>query len=224
MRKINVIKNERLRALRNSSTESQLRESLNLLSERFKANGYPTSVLHKFLFNDAISRDQRKKDNAKQNAIRINMPFVNDRWVNKVFNCIRKANLPIPIIPIFRTNTPLSRKFFPPSPISCGSHCVCSGQNLCNRKNIVYKIVCKLCSNVYIGETHRTFRKRINEHLSMATSQVFHHFTVIHKCSPLLTHISPSIVSHGFFDSYHRRRVEMSTIESSRPQINVRKQ
>jgi len=39
----------------------------------------------------------------------------------------------------------------------------------CETKNIVYKITCKLCNQIYIGEACRTAHFRIGEHLRYAT-------------------------------------------------------
>ena len=39
--------------------------------------------------------------------------------------------------------------------------------NMCQDKNLVYKIECTLCNqkNVYIGSTYRCLKTRINEHI-----------------------------------------------------------
>ena len=65
----------------------------------------------------------------------------------------------------------------------CGQKCICKNQNMCLKKNIVYKITCTLCNPTYIEETSRTIRTRINEHTNQRFSGVHKHFIETQKIS-----------------------------------------
>ena len=94
-----------------------------------------------------------------------------------------------------------------------------NGEN-CACKYVVYFIQYKFCSAKYIGETGRTMRSRLREHLSSPTSLVFAHLMQQHA------HAEPgdltwSILHAGVNRCDVRRRLENREIRSRNPQINV---
>ena len=65
----------------------------------------------------------------------------------------------------------------------------------CNATGVVYKIICKYCNHVYIGENSRSLHKRLMEHTWYANSPtnypeeaLFIHYTTYHiNCKPDLS-------------------------------------
>ena len=90
----------------------------------------------------------------------------------------------------------------------------------CNSKFIVYFIECRLCSATYVGETKRTMRSRLREHLALPTSQVFCHLSNQHaRAEP--GDLSWSILHAGVARCDVRRRLEFYEIRSRNPVLNV---
>ena len=54
-----------------------------------------------------------------------------------------------------------------------GQKYTCENHNMCLKKNTVYKITCTLCKDIYIRETSRTIRTRVNEHTNQKFSEVY---------------------------------------------------
>ena len=217
--KINLIKSERLRAIRNSNSTVSSFESLNLIKSRFISNGYPSSFVNRYLFNDP---QRRRHSQSSHQPIFLRFPFINDRFANKVRRYLVRSNFPVKVIPIFISSPPLSILLQNRPKLVCPSNCLCAHRNLCLKKNIVYSIVCNLCNASYIGETHRTFFSRIKEHLSHSSgSLVFDHFKSAHNSSISIDLISTSILDSGFKDSLQRKAAERLFISSRRPSINV---
>ena len=87
-------------------------------------------------------------------------------------------------------------------------------------KNIVYRITCNQCNSSYIGETHRTYRTRILEHLKSDSSNVFRHL-ISHHFQPNIQLIKHQIVMSGFIHTLHRKEFELYTIKNENPLINI---
>ena len=90
----------------------------------------------------------------------------------------------------------------------------------CNCKFVVYFIECCLCSATYVGETKRSMRSRLSEHLASPTSQVFSHLTNQHAHAEPGS-ISWSILHAGVTRCDVRRRLEFYEIRSHSPLLNV---
>ena len=175
-------------------------------------------MINRYLFYQHI-RNNRLNNNRK--VIYLRVPFVDCHSERYISNLFSKSPLPVLIRPIFITPQPLSKQLRQTSAPLCGEPCICDNKSLCLRKNIVYEIQCKLCTASYIGETHRTFRSRILEHLSQSTSKVFNHVSKFHKFSPLISHISFKIKSSGFKDTLQRKSFEFNEIKKFKPTLNI---
>ena len=108
----------------------------------------------------------------------LTLPFVNDAIVAKVNKVIRKSKFNVKVS--WRNENKLKNLLVKSaiSPVHCpaGSRrCRCCENGLrdrCTEKNVVYKIHCNLCSDVfYIGETKRPVRLRFNEHVNDAINR-----------------------------------------------------
>jgi hypothetical protein len=222
-RKINVLRTERLRAIRNCSTEAESRRAMIELSEKFKSNGYPSYFLQRYFWlNKPLSQvTKRTNENEKKKYVYLKFPYINESFSRKVMASLRKADLPVVIRPVFKTSLPLNAQLRGTSSVQCGRECVCGSNNCCYTKNVVYLIVCNICSARYVGETFRTCRSRIIEHLKSDSSLVRQHFLRQHHGPPTVATISFSFVGRGFDSTLQRKARERELILSFGANINV---
>ena len=54
----------------------------------------------------------------------------------------------------------------------------------CKTRNIIYVITCKKCSKQYVGETYRTFKERMTEHIQYVKHKKLERTTGAHFNSP----------------------------------------
>ena len=81
---------------------------------------------------------------------------------------------------VFTSERPLSKAFRPKfQPHACPSGCLACATSekphSCFRKCVVYKVSCSKCSAIYIGQTERTIRSHILEHIKREDSCVRQH-------------------------------------------------
>lgn len=214
--KIGIIKGERIRAERLSSNEEMKLASLKLIKDKFLKNGYPNKIISKHLF----SNSKFNKNKPKTNTV-IKLPFVNEKCSQIMQNLIKKSKLKHNPRIIFKTQAPLGILLQKPRQNFCGPKCICDGKNSCNKKNVTYKITCTICKETYIGETCRTIRTRIKEHLKQKESEVLKHFQNIHKILPELHNISWKTLGTGYISALHRKKHEEILIKNENPKINV---
>ena len=123
----------------------------------------------------------------------------------------------------FITQKPLSQLVRQPQPPPCPAKCSCGNRSLCLKKDITYDIHCNLCesNDSYVGESFRTFNRRMVEHSTQRQSHVFQHFHRHHPNIPILPNITTGIVAAGFADANHRRAYESNLIRTTKPPINI---
>ena len=214
--KKNILKNELRRAIRNGSDEEQKEIGIEAISTRYHAYGYPSRVIRRTLRN--VRSDRVKSET--QEKIFISLTFMNDNAVREIRRTLHKCNLNNHVCVSFKSRNLCSilRK-------SDERTCKCKfcvkniGKGSCYSKNVVYRIECTICKAFYIGETTRTMRSRLREHLSVPTSNVFEHL-LQHHVIPDAQFIGWTVLHSGLPNLDIRRRVETSEIHSQRPTIN----
>ena len=128
----------------------------------------------------------------------------------------------IQFVPIFVMARALASQLQKPCKRPCGRGCICGSRNMCLVKDVVYEIVCKHCQAKYIGETHRTLRQRLSEHVSAySRSHVYAHISRMHKNQPSLADLQFNIRQGGFQNALHRKAFEADLITLEKPSINV---
>jgi len=217
-RKTSILKTENLRAIRTGTSTSNRRYAQSFLARRFIANGYPIGIVNQAFqtLTDSIQRQQTSND-----ILFIKLLYVSDHFCTLVRRLIRRANLPFKIRVSFIQPPNLANLLKPSINLSCGSNCICSNSNICNTKNCVYIIKCLKCNNEYCGETSRTIRSRIKDHLSQSHSNVYKHFQLIHNILPSLPEISFKILEKNFVNTLHRQAAEKRHIQQKQCLINV---
>jgi hypothetical protein len=168
----------------------------------------------------------KKEQQPKTKKLFITMPFVNDNQVREIRRSLRKCNLD-ELISVSFTSKTLSSLLRPVNNLVCKTNCEYCKSNsqdkTCKIKNIVYRIECGLCNDIYIGETSRTMQSRIKEHCKMHSSQVFNHFVTHHpNVTPGPDVITWSVLHAGLRHTQIRRSVEECEIRSKAPGMNLK--
>ena len=124
---------------------------------------------------------KENKNNVRDQPVTyIKIPFVNEKQRRKILGLRRSTNNQRKIRVIFQTELPLGVSLRPAKeclacPRNCRACASASFPNCCNKKSCIYKITCQQCQKCYIGQTKRTMRSRIYEHLTSNDSAVFQH-------------------------------------------------
>ena len=220
--KIGVIKTEKLRAERISSDLIQKQISLGMIKSKLLKNGYPYRIIKKYLYNEQITdnTNYKKKDKNKIDSV-IKLPYINEKSSQKMQYLIRKSTLNANPRIIFKTPPPLSICLQKQQNKICRTGCLCDNRNICNKKNIIYKITCTICNAFYIGETSRTIRTRIKEHMKQKESEIFKHFKSNHKEKLDINRIKWEIIGSGYISASHRKEHEKILIKQKNPEINI---
>ena len=153
----------------------------------------------------------------------LTLPFTSDQQARAVRSTLRKCGLHDHLTVSFVSRNLASllkpRKLKACPKTNC-IYCTAGGGTDCWSKECVYKIKCSHCSSFYIGETKRTMRSRLREHISSDNSLVFQHLR-FHSSLPSLSDIEWNIVHFGLPHWSLRRRVELSEITNQDPDINI---
>ena len=217
-----IVTGEVNRAIKCSTDSTTQKKSLNLITELFTANGYPKTFIKAIIRRTIHKNRQRnnKQDNEpeeseQQQFTYVKLPFINEEFKRQAISVVKRSRIPN-IRLQFINGQPLSKVFAPPkTKQNCQSECemckLSSKPNLCLKKNVLYKIECSICGIVYIGETGRTIRSRIKEHLTMEKQTVYKHLES-HKKSRLPT-IKWMILHANIVNDAVRKYVEAFEIQ-----------
>lgn len=184
-RKRSLLIGENWRATRNSSSSSLVATSKSMLRRRFIANGYPQRLVKTFF--DGSPQAQREDKENPTSFIRL--PFVDEASKRHIMKLVRDCDLLDKVRVIFQTEKPLCRRWRrkrekPVCEASCWSCQIAVKTGKCYWKHVVYQITCDICSKLYIGQTERTMRSRLREHVQSEESAVYQHSTIAHQTFP----------------------------------------
>ena len=192
-----------------------------MIKRRFASNGYPVSVLRK------CERRARfpppMKDTKKR--VFLALPFMSEQQARDIRGTVRKCGLQDHIAINFYSRT-LSQVLKPRYAKNCPkvncAFCEAGDETDCWIKECVYRIDCRHCDSFYVGETKRTIRSRLREHLTSDTSLVHEHL-LRHTAVPSLSDIHWCLLHRGLGGWQLRRRVELSAIQKLNPDINIQR-
>ena len=184
-RKRALLLGENWRTIRNSSS-SKVRQSKFNLRRRFIANCYPKKWVNDLY--DKMPMRHRDEDEEKPITY-MKLPYIDEVSKRQVMRLRRKCQLDNRIRIIFQTAKPLShrwrkKKERPRCDQSCWTCNLTRRKQRCYTKHVVYEISCILCDEKYIGQTDRTVRSRLKEHVQSQESAVFQHATIVHQTLP----------------------------------------
>ena len=173
--KSHYINNERNRIKSRCSNAVSTNIHLAHFDSVLALNNYPSNFINS-------SKHRRKRRNNRNKPVSMssssasyfNIPFVNDVINNKIRAGFIKENLNVRLS--HRTSSlrsALTSK--PPNAPTCNKKDCALDNNLCFRRNVVYKITCNKCHKHYIGSTIRDLHTRIHEHFNLNNSSVYKH-------------------------------------------------
>ena len=168
--KTNTVINLYREASRIASGPQEREHSLKILDDLLTKNGYqePRSYVNR-------RRSNRNNLNSDDNRTVLRLDFISDSISNRIRNYVKQNRLPIKVTfsparklrNIVCNNRPYDkRKCIMNSCKICPL--LISKNKDCEVKNVVYKIRCKICDQLYIGETCRRAHDRLGEHLRYA--------------------------------------------------------
>jgi hypothetical protein len=220
----NIIRNEMKRAINNGSGPSEKARGIKLMEQRYRSNGYPHKVIRK-----AISEARRPSipKEAGYRKIYLSLPYRSERGVREIRQCLRKTSLNDFVCVNF-ISRPLHRILLRNGESQClNKECVwCQreeGKCSCMTKFCVYLIRCRAspnCSAEYVGETQRTMRARLREHVTVNTSHVQRHLLAMHG-NANIEQLSWKVLHRGLQNFTIRRKIEAHEIALRRPLLNV---
>ena len=212
-----ILTSEFRRATRNGSGPLAIERGRSIISQRYMANGYPRHIIRRALhrFDHPIQQDKTKK------RAYLSLPFLDENSTREIRRAASKYGLSDFLSLTFKSYT-LSSLLKPRRPSLCfKSGCkfclISSSGDNCSRKFVVYLIECRLCPATYIGETARTMRSRLHEHVSSSTSHVFQHLRNAHAEAEL-EHLTWRILHSGLHSFVLRRKIELTEICSRSPE------
>ena len=184
-RKRALLIGEKYRLLRNSSKDNTF-PSATILRQRFANNGYPTKWLNKYF--DSDPRERAKLDRPTPRTF-VRLPFTGERTRRRIFDLANRTGLADHVRILFTTERPLGQRWRlqkerPRCDAQCWTCETAEVRRRCYTKYAVYELTCRQCQAKYVGQTARTVRSRIREHVTSASSAFFRHVMECHQSIP----------------------------------------
>ena len=210
--KINYARNEIKRIAERCTKKEDFKKHVSEFERILRRNGYDTKTIET---SKCMRQRKVKKVSRSENVFYFQMPFVSDRINNKVRKVFKDYNIPVKIAHRSYTLKQILQK--KEEKQNCELKNCTLNNNLCERKNCVYKMKCQRCNDFYIGSTKRKLHQRVREHLTSERSSVFRHRTVCRSAFDV------SIVGVDICERGLRLR-EAITIQQQRPSINSKEE
>ena len=140
-------------------------------------NGYPQCLIDETLQTGSSSHHHIRHDNTNPNWLYFKIPYISDAVDNRINTLFEKEGL---LVRITHKSTKLQQILRPKNnnPTSCNkSECTTSREHLYFVRNIVYRITCSRCYQIYICSTIRSLHDHVKERLSKCASSAYKHFT-----------------------------------------------
>ena len=147
-------------------------------------DGYPKKFINSAIQHTLHTQPQRENTDKY-----VYIPLlINEELKRRALSIVRRTGLEN--IRLHFDKGPSLSKIFAPrkEKLSCSDNCdtckLAIKANLCKIKNTIYLINCLHCHLVYVGETGRTIRSRIKEHLRMDKQTIHVHLIRTHNFDP----------------------------------------
>ena len=181
--KINIIRTDAARVIRNCSKLSFIYGHLENLKEAFIKSGYPSNLIDRILVpelqkaelghfghksimqrqKEKERKDEKEKDEPKKDEFILKIPYVNEFYTRKMKAGVKNNKINAKVV--VKSGLNLRSKLIPTNVQEC--NCIGCSMNIpCNIRNYIYKAQCLHCPEFYIGASHRPGKERINEYES----------------------------------------------------------
>ena len=133
-------------------------------------NGYP-SFIAKSMFKRLQSTSNENAKNQDDDKIKIfvKVPFIGEKGEQLLKSCIRKLHR-------FTKNNVVFVKMFDTKKVSM--FCPVKDKiSVTHKSNVIYKLKCPGCGEIYIGKTDRCLIVRLQEHGTRKDQPMFHHLS-----------------------------------------------
>jgi hypothetical protein len=156
-------------------TEFTKSEEISTVTTRLVNNGYSKEQI-----TNVTSRINRTPRDKPEYTTFVKIPFRSESQRHQIMQLCKRTGMAEKIRIIFTTERSLAWQFRPPHekpacPVNCIACQTAERPATCFTKNVVYKVACSLCNAVYVGQTERTIRSRIQEHTKSSNSHVYQH-------------------------------------------------
>lgn len=216
-----------------SSDDNYVEESYQIIDRLLLANGYVEP--RKFIEYRAPRQNHLPKLTAMDgDRVPLSLPYMSESINNNIIRYIRSHDIPIRVIftpgrklrDIFCCSRPYDRK-------TCfNRRCqICprlTDGSDCSTVGVVYRIICKLCNQVYIGETSRSLHERLMEHCRYAScpanypdEALSHHYLQYHN--GVKPDLSFSVLDR-VNNTVSRKIREAFYITNQEPEINLKEE
>ncbi len=148
-----------------------LREFQQIVDQLLRYNGYSSPRQYINYRHKTIST---RIGNSDDKMVSLKLPYISEQITDKILRFIKSHSLPINVI--FTPGKKLRDLFCSSRPYDKRkciiSNClICpklQGDTDCSVVGAVYQVTCKICDQIYVGESYRSLHDRLGEHLRYA--------------------------------------------------------
>ena len=193
------------------------------LTRIFERNGYSHSAQQRILNNRR--RTSPTVSNQTITAATFHIPYVSEQFTERIRRAIRTSglnNVITRVKPGLQLRHALKKLKYP---WHCEKrNCPIANDELCFRNNVVYKLVCLLCNECYIGSTTRHMHERAIEHARAAKNPLsYRAFAIANHYIERHSNLEPQL-SFNIIDQCRSelecKVSEATHIHRDRPQMN----
>jgi len=206
--KVNSVKNEVKRIEERCSTEEDKTRHTSTFFSQLQARGYGKNI------ETEAKQVKKTRNDSSEKFCYFEFPFLSDAAHQAVRRIFKAAELPVRVYSKNRNlRSVLNKKS---TYDSCTIKNCPLNNNLCLKKNCVYRMTCNKCKEDYIGSTKRPLHQRVKEHYQNITSSVYQHRS---KCQSNFENFEVKIIARDFSTSRLRVK-EAIWIKKESPTIN----
>ena len=167
----------------------------------------------------SFTKSNRHNNSDTTDWLYLKLPFISEQIDRKISTIFRNENLKVRIT--HRSHNLRHALWTPKANAECKrQRCPIAHTGNCFKRNCIYKILCTICNEFYIGSTIRHLHDRIKEHFNSSNSSVYKHIITCHN-KPNSSKTIISIIARES-DPVNLRLNEAFYIRKLQPTINSR--
>ena len=166
--KVNIIKSEARRVLKNCSDHNIALDHLERLKNNLLRSGYPNGLVTKLILQSVMEHTGLNKNTNKNKDpcdFVLKIPYINEEYTRKIKCIVKRSGIKARVVttPGRSVRSLITDSSSLPNTCRCG---LCINNIDCKTRHFVYKATCKICNESYIGASYRPAEKRLMEHES----------------------------------------------------------